>query len=150
MNKWNEHYQSNTLTNPWAVVIKSLDTVIAYWTMRAAGRSIQHAGITVFNFHRYSIDDYFLVSRQMWPRVLFIVDISTPIIMIWFWHWRIRITRHYARISSWGQYKGDQNLGICFKILGVKWWMRNTAVADFHNCIENNLHPALKFISRKK
>lgn len=58
-----EHYQSYALANPGAVMIKFFHTVIAYGTMRAARRSIKHAGITILYLHNNSINNHILRAR---------------------------------------------------------------------------------------
>lgn len=56
-------YLPNALAHPRAMVIKSLNTIIAYGAMGAPRRAIQHACVAILNPNRHAIDDDFLSAR---------------------------------------------------------------------------------------
>jgi hypothetical protein len=91
-------YQSNTLTNPRAMMVKSFHTVVAYGTVRTSWGPIKHAGITVLGLHSYPIDDNILCAWQTERWGLARSKWSVPFIT--FRLWRMSITRYYTRISS--------------------------------------------------
>lgn len=66
-NLWQESlsktYHSNALANPRAVMIESLDTVVAYGTMRSSRRTVKQTSITEFHFYGMSINGYIFNPR---------------------------------------------------------------------------------------
>lgn len=56
-------YYSDALANPGTVMIKSLDTVVAYGTMRSTRWAIKQACITELDFHCVTINNYIFCSR---------------------------------------------------------------------------------------
>lgn len=56
-------YQPNALPNPRAVVIKSFNTIVAYRTVGATGRSVEHASVTILDLHCNAINLNFLDAR---------------------------------------------------------------------------------------
>jgi hypothetical protein len=63
VNRYDQTYQSNTLTNPRAMMIKLLNTVITNRAMRSTWWTIEQASITKLHFHCMAIDYHILHSR---------------------------------------------------------------------------------------
>lgn len=54
----------NALSNPWAMVVEALDAVVTNRTVRAAGRPVQHASITILRLHSHTVDNNILGARK--------------------------------------------------------------------------------------
>ena len=92
------HYQSNALTKPWTVMVKFLNAVIAYGAVRSTGRSVKHAGVTVFDLDSDSIHKHFFCPRQ--PGLS--RSMSKTWLSVTLWLRRIQITRYDSRVSPRG------------------------------------------------
>ena len=101
-------YQSDALTNPRAVVVELLHTVIAYRAVRATRWPIKHASVTVLDLHSYPVDDNVFNTWQAPRWSLVSPCVRTPFEV--FWLWRVSIAWHYTWVSSRGQNKKNQIL----------------------------------------
>lgn len=87
---------SNALPNPRTVVIKALDTVITFGTVRAARRSIYHASVTVFYFHGHTIDQNLLDPWKL--KSVWSWSIMRKLFHRWMW-----VPWYNTWILRWGQ-----------------------------------------------
>lgn len=61
-------YESNALANPWAVVIKLLDAVVADGAVRGSWRAVPEAGLAKLELHCEAIHDDILGPAKPHPR----------------------------------------------------------------------------------
>lgn len=61
-------YKSNALANPWAVVVKLVDTVVADGAVRGSWWTVPQAGLTKLHLHHEAINDDVLGSTEPHPR----------------------------------------------------------------------------------
>lgn len=113
-------YQSNALAHPRAMVVKTLHAVVANGTMRAAGRTIKHARVTVLHSHWNTIDHNFFSPWELKAGCLSSPNIKWHgwLITEFFLRW-MRIPRNDTRVSGWCEKEKTQYLSEL--IIDVKW-----------------------------
>lgn len=57
-------YDSNTLSHPWAMMIKLQHTVVADWAMRRTWWTVYHTCFTEFYFNNLAVNNLISGSRQ--------------------------------------------------------------------------------------
>jgi hypothetical protein len=61
-------YKSNALADPWAVVVKLVDAVVADGAVRGSWRTVPQAGLAELHLHREAVDDDVLGPAEPHPR----------------------------------------------------------------------------------
>jgi hypothetical protein len=56
----------NTLPDPWTMVIKPFDTIIADGAVRAPRRPVQHTSVAILNLDNDAINGYILGRWRCW------------------------------------------------------------------------------------
>lgn len=94
-------YESNTLTDPRAVMIELLDAVIANRAVRTARRPVKHACIAVLDLHRDSINHHVFDSWKPNRWSLAGSDLSASLVVLRLR--RVSVPGNYSRVSSRSQ-----------------------------------------------
>lgn len=134
-------YYSNALPNPWTVVIKSLNTIVAYGTMRCTRRPIKQTSVTVLDFYYMTIYSHVFCPRdfQMWGSSIDPFHGWCSHVVWFIWLKRPWISRQYSRISTGSQDEKHQILHIvylaCDFLIQTKsavWFMNNENALIWH------------------
>lgn len=104
-------YLSYALTHPRAMVIKTLNAIVAYRAMWTTGRAVKHASVTVFYPDRNIIDHNFFCPGKLYARCLSSPNLSwcRSIISELFFRW-MWVTGNNTWIPGWCKKKKHQYL----------------------------------------
>lgn len=105
--KINIIYLSNALSNPGAMMVEALHTIVAYWTVWTPWRPVYHAGIAILHFHNHTINHHFLDTRKLQPPRRAPRQ-CIPIREL-FLRW-VRRARHDPRILGWSNQEQHKHL----------------------------------------
>ena len=104
-------YQTNTLANPRAVMVKLFNAVVANRAVGAARRPVEHAGVAVLDLECDSINLYFLNARE--PQLRSLASSCVHVAAVkGFRLWRMSVSRDDSWISSGCKQQKDYILRI--------------------------------------
>ena len=103
-------YQTNTLANPRAVMVKLFNAVVADRAVGTARRPVEHAGVAVLDLEYDSIQLYFLDARE--PQLRSLASSCVHVAVKRFRLWRMSVSRDDSWISSGCKQQKDYILRI--------------------------------------
>ena len=92
------HYQAYTLANPRAMVVESLDAIVANWTVWTPRRSIEHTSIAILDLDCVTVELNFFHSRK--PQLRSLSGASFRVPFVAFRLRRVGVPGNYSGISS--------------------------------------------------